>query len=107
MISYLYIRPITNFQTAYHIIHIYVCLVLLTIFIYLLYYFYSRNYLKRGIVLNHLETLDDYFKEKRDEHLEQLKEFLRIPSISALSEHKGDMQKAAEWLLEFIQKSGA
>ena len=26
MISYLYIRPITNFQTAYHIIHIYVCL---------------------------------------------------------------------------------
>ena len=49
--------------------------------------------------MNHLETLDGYFKEQRDEHLEQLKEFLRIPSISALSEHKNDMQQAAEWFL--------
>lgn len=45
-------------------------------------------------MLNHLETLDEYFKEQRDEHLGQLKDFLRIPSISALSEHKNDMQQA-------------
>lgn len=41
---------------------------------------------------------DLYFKEHRDTHLNQLQEFLRIPSISALSEHKTDMRKAAEWL---------
>ncbi|WP_203247568.1 dipeptidase [Sporosarcina beigongshangi] len=56
--------------------------------------------------MTHLETLDGYFTEQRDEHLEQLKDFLRIPSISSLSEHKGDMQKAAEWLKDSFQKAG-
>jgi acetylornithine deacetylase/succinyl-diaminopimelate desuccinylase-like protein len=56
--------------------------------------------------LSHLETLDNYFKEHRDEHLGQLKEFLRIPSISSLSEHKNDMQKAAEWLLNSFKTAG-
>ncbi|WP_342508309.1 dipeptidase [Sporosarcina sp. FSL K6-2383] len=56
--------------------------------------------------MTHLETLDGYFTEQRDEHLEQLKEFLRIPSISSLSEHKGDMQKAAEWLKDSFEKAG-
>lgn len=31
-------------------------------------------------------------------YLDELKEFLRFQSISALSDHKGDMQKCAEWL---------
>ncbi|MEK4712299.1 dipeptidase [Sporosarcina sp. FSL K6-5500] len=56
--------------------------------------------------MNHLETLDEYFKEQRDEHLGQLKDFLRIPSISALSEHKNDMQQAAEWLLNSFKEAG-
>ncbi|MER2089043.1 MAG: dipeptidase [Sporosarcina sp.] len=56
--------------------------------------------------MDHLETLDGYFKEKRDEHLGQLKDFLRIPSISALSDHKNDMQKAAEWLLASFKAAG-
>jgi len=53
-----------------------------------------------------LEKLDAYFTSKREEQLEQLKDFLRIPSISALSEHKPDMQKAAEWLKDSFQKAG-
>ena len=56
--------------------------------------------------MDHLQTLDNYFKAQREEHLEQLKEFLRIPSISSLSEHKGDMQKAAEWLLNSFKQAG-
>ncbi|MDW0118725.1 dipeptidase [Sporosarcina thermotolerans] len=56
--------------------------------------------------MNHLKSLDAYFTAKRDEHLNELKDFLRIPSISALSEHKGDMQKAAEWLKDSFQKAG-
>lgn len=56
--------------------------------------------------MDHLHTLDNYFKEQREEHLLQLKEFLRIPSISSLSEHKGDMQRAAEWLLNSFKQAG-
>lgn len=56
--------------------------------------------------MSHLEKVDAYFTSKREEHLEQLKDFLRIPSISALSEHKPDMQKAAEWLKDSFQKAG-
>ena len=40
------------------------------------------------------------------EYLEELLEFLRIPSISTLSEHRPDMQKAAEWVVEHIRKAG-
>ena len=56
--------------------------------------------------MEHLQALDGYFKEKRDVHLEQLNEFLRIPSISSLSEHKEDMRVAAEWLLNSLKESG-
>ncbi|WP_431312306.1 dipeptidase [Sporosarcina oncorhynchi] len=57
-------------------------------------------------MLNHSEKLDTYFTSKREEHLEQLKNFLRIPSISALSEHNGDMRTAAEWLKDSLHKAG-
>ncbi|MCG7343548.1 dipeptidase [Sporosarcina sp. ACRSL] len=56
--------------------------------------------------MSHLEKLDAYFTSKREDHLEQLKDFLRIPSISALSEHQPDMQKAAEWLKDSLTKVG-
>lgn len=56
--------------------------------------------------MTHLEKLDQYFATHRDAHLQQLNEFLSIPSISALSEHKGDMQKAAEWLVEAFKDVG-
>ncbi|WP_339252092.1 dipeptidase [Sporosarcina sp. FSL W8-0480] len=56
--------------------------------------------------MNHLQSLDAYFTAKRDEHLNELKDFLRIPSVSALSEHKGDMQKAAEWLKDSFERAG-
>ncbi|MCM3709368.1 dipeptidase [Sporosarcina luteola] len=56
--------------------------------------------------MSQLEKLDTYFTSKREEHLEQLIDFLRIPSISALSEHKSDMQKAAEWLKDSFRQAG-
>ena len=56
--------------------------------------------------MSHLEKIDAYFTSNREEHLEQLKDFLRIPSISALSEHKEDMQKAAEWLKDSFRQAG-
>lgn len=56
--------------------------------------------------MTHLEKLDQYFKDHREAHLEELNDFLRIPSISALSEHGKDMQKAAEWLVNSLKEAG-
>ncbi|UOR10896.1 dipeptidase [Halobacillus amylolyticus] len=38
--------------------------------------------------------------------LEELQEFLRIPSISSLSEHKQDVQKGADWVANALEKIG-
>ena len=54
--------------------------------------------------MSQAQTLDAYFTENREKHLEELNEFLRIPSISSLSEHKQDIQTAAEWLADKLQK---
>ncbi|MBV8819539.1 MAG: dipeptidase [Acidobacteriaceae bacterium] len=48
----------------------------------------------------------DFFKKHHREYLEQLKAFLRIPSISTLSEHKPDIRLAAEFVKEDLQRSG-
>ncbi|WP_017814137.1 MULTISPECIES: dipeptidase [Paenibacillus] len=47
-----------------------------------------------------------YFQENREQHLAELKEWLSIPSISALSEHKPDMLRAAEWLAATLTRAG-
>lgn len=39
-----------------------------------------------------------YARGQHDRYLAEYKEFLTIPSVSTLSEHKPDMQRAAEWL---------
>lgn len=49
---------------------------------------------------------DAYFKEQREAHLNQLQEFLRIPSISAISAHKDDMRRAARWLETELKRIG-
>ncbi|WP_026443167.1 dipeptidase [Pseudacidobacterium ailaaui] len=38
--------------------------------------------------------------------LEELKALLRIPSVSTLPEHKGDVRKAAEWLAAELKRIG-
>ena len=52
------------------------------------------------------KKIERYFQERRGEHLEELESFLRIPSVSSLSEHKEDMLTAAEWLVKSFEKAG-
>ncbi len=54
--------------------------------------------------MSHLSKLDAYFADNRDSHLAELNDFLRIPSISSLSEHKQDMQVAASWLAAAMKR---
>src|SRR5713226_6745383 len=48
----------------------------------------------------------NYYEQHRQDYLEGLKTFLRIPSISTLSEHKPDIQKAAAFVRGELEKAG-
>ncbi|HEX5872058.1 MAG TPA: M20/M25/M40 family metallo-hydrolase, partial [Longimicrobium sp.] len=48
----------------------------------------------------------DFLQRNRDKHLDELKEWLRIPSVSAKSEHKDDTARAADWLAERMREAG-
>ena len=50
---------------------------------------------------------DRYLREHDARHLEELKEFLRIPSVSSLPEHRADMLRAAEWVAARLRALGA
>ncbi|WP_055109151.1 dipeptidase [Paenibacillus ihumii] len=49
---------------------------------------------------------ESYFQTHREQHLDELKQLLTIPSISALSEHKPDIAKAAEWIASALTNAG-
>jgi acetylornithine deacetylase/succinyl-diaminopimelate desuccinylase-like protein len=51
-------------------------------------------------------AIDDFVAEHRERLLDELKQFLRIPSISTLPEHTKDVQKAAEFVAEHLRKAG-
>ncbi|MDI3342077.1 MAG: dipeptidase [Sphaerobacter sp.] len=53
-----------------------------------------------------LDAYERYLVEHEEEHLEALKEFLRIPSVSALPEHQADVRRAAEWLADYLRRIG-
>ncbi len=52
------------------------------------------------------QTTDAYVDANQERLLEELLEFLRIPSISTLPEHKDDVLKAAEFTAESLRKAG-
>ena len=47
-----------------------------------------------------------YIESKREDNLNELKEFLRIPSVSTQSEHKQDVERAARWVAEKLRAAG-
>jgi acetylornithine deacetylase/succinyl-diaminopimelate desuccinylase-like protein len=51
---------------------------------------------------NHAQAI----AENQGRYLDELNEFLRIPSISTLSEHKGDIRRAAQWVADDLTRSG-
>jgi len=53
-----------------------------------------------------LETVVKYVKENIDNYLEELKEYLRIPSVSALPEYKEDIKKCSEFVAGKLKAAG-
>jgi acetylornithine deacetylase/succinyl-diaminopimelate desuccinylase-like protein len=52
-------------------------------------------------------NLTNYLTDNRQRFLDELLELLRIPSVSADSRHKDDMQRAAEYLQTKLRTAGA
>ncbi len=50
--------------------------------------------------------LDEFIEGRREENLAELCEFLRIPSVSAKSENRQDVNHAAQWVAEHLKKAG-
>ena len=51
-------------------------------------------------------NLTEFIETRRDQHLAELCEFLRIPSVSAKSEHKPDIERADGWVADKLQSAG-
>jgi acetylornithine deacetylase/succinyl-diaminopimelate desuccinylase-like protein len=51
-------------------------------------------------------SLTQYLEQHRQRHIDEWIDFVRIPSISAKSEHRDDTRRAAEWLVERMLAAG-
>jgi acetylornithine deacetylase/succinyl-diaminopimelate desuccinylase-like protein len=56
--------------------------------------------------VTHLERVDAYLAEHAQEFEDQLKDLLRIPSVSAQPDHDADTRRAAEFLLQDLKTIG-
>jgi acetylornithine deacetylase/succinyl-diaminopimelate desuccinylase-like protein len=54
-----------------------------------------------------MQQWKEYQEKNKDRFLDELLELLRIPSVSARSEHKADMIKCANAVKDQLQKAGA
>ncbi len=52
------------------------------------------------------QNIQNYLTENKESHLQELFEFLKISSISALPDHKEDVIRTAEWVAEALRKIG-
>src|ERR1700737_2736486 len=50
--------------------------------------------------------LAEFIEDHHEQHLAELCEFLRIPSVSAKSEHKPDIERAARWVSDKLSAAG-
>jgi len=53
-----------------------------------------------------MTELKKYFDDSGSDYVEELCEFLRIPSISSLPEHAADVRKAADWVANRLKMAG-
>jgi acetylornithine deacetylase/succinyl-diaminopimelate desuccinylase-like protein len=54
-----------------------------------------------------IDTALAYLREHADEHLAGLDDFLRIPSVSADPERRGEVRRAAQWIADELTRIGA
>ena len=53
-----------------------------------------------------MEKVLDFINVNRDHYVDELKQYLAIPSISALPQHKDDVRRCAEWTADEMRRIG-
>ncbi len=53
-----------------------------------------------------MNAVIDFINTNRDRYLAELKEYLAIPSVSALPQHAADVRRCAEWTAEELKRVG-
>src|SRR4051812_43318146 len=53
-----------------------------------------------------MKAIETYLHQHSDRFVQELKEFLRIPSVSAVTAHKGDVRNAGEWVRSQLASFG-
>src|SRR6266513_2485909 len=53
-----------------------------------------------------MDQVVDFINVNRDRYVEELKQYLAIPSISALPEHAGDVRRCAQWTADELTRVG-
>jgi acetylornithine deacetylase/succinyl-diaminopimelate desuccinylase-like protein len=53
-----------------------------------------------------MDNVVDFINVNRDRYVDELKQYLAIPSISALPQHAADVRRAAEWTAEALRRAG-
>ncbi len=53
-----------------------------------------------------MSGIHSYVQQHRPRLLEELKELIRIPSVSTLPEHKGDVERAAQFVADSLRSAG-
>jgi acetylornithine deacetylase/succinyl-diaminopimelate desuccinylase-like protein len=53
-----------------------------------------------------MTSWQDFIEGHQEQYVRELSDFLRIPSISSLSEHADDVQRAGEWVAQRLRKAG-
>ena len=52
-------------------------------------------------------SIATYIEQHKQQFLDELFDYLRIPSISSEAAHRPDMMRCAEWLREALRRAGA
>src|SRR5688572_24422342 len=53
-----------------------------------------------------MDKLLTYLKKNKKRYIEELIDYVSIPSVSAQEKHKGDMRKAADWVAQRAHAAG-
>ena len=56
--------------------------------------------------MDNIDKVVDYINVQRDRYVDELKQYLAIPSVSALPQHQADVRRAAEWSADHMRGIG-
>ena len=66
----------------------------------------QRSMISDAVSAAAMDKIVDFINVNRDRYVDELKEYLAIPSISALPQHAADVRRCAEWTADEMRRIG-